>query len=90
MDILILRELNRAIKNLVKRGERSWAGHDQKFRGFSGSQRRSICLTLNNLYLPLYSEYTMSHKDRIILIASDGVWEFLSNDEIIAILSPFY
>jgi serine/threonine protein phosphatase PrpC len=24
-------------------------------------------------------EYTMNHNDRIIVIASDGVWEFLSS-----------
>lgn len=32
----------------------------------------------------------MTQKDRIILIASDGVWEFLQNDELINMLAPFY
>ena len=29
-------------------------------------------------------------EDKIIVVASDGLWEFLSNKEVIDILSPFY
>jgi serine/threonine protein phosphatase PrpC len=32
----------------------------------------------------------MTQKDRIILIASDGVWEFLQNDELVNMIAPFY
>ena len=36
------------------------------------------------------SEYKMSQKDRILVIASDGVWEFVENMEVISLLSGFY
>jgi serine/threonine protein phosphatase PrpC len=32
----------------------------------------------------------MTQQDRIILIASDGVWEFLENDDIVGKLVPYY
>jgi serine/threonine protein phosphatase PrpC len=28
--------------------------------------------------------------DKFIVIASDGVWEFLSNDEVVNIIKPHY
>jgi serine/threonine protein phosphatase PrpC len=32
----------------------------------------------------------MTQNDRIIVIASDGVWEFLENDDIMSKLVPYY
>jgi len=32
----------------------------------------------------------LSESDKFIVIASDGVWEFLSNDEVVHIVEPFY
>lgn len=32
----------------------------------------------------------LTDKDRFIIIASDGVWEFLSNEEITNIIRPHY
>ena len=32
----------------------------------------------------------MSQKDKIIVIASDGVWEFMDNIEVVNLLSSFY
>lgn len=32
----------------------------------------------------------MSKDDKFIVIASDGVWEFLSNEEVAAIVYPFF
>jgi serine/threonine protein phosphatase PrpC len=32
----------------------------------------------------------LSESDKFIVIASDGVWEFLSNDEVVRIVEPFY
>ena len=34
--------------------------------------------------------YDISHDDRFIVIASDGVWEFLSNEQVANIVLPFY
>ena len=39
---------------------------------------------------PEVSEMNLSEKDKFIVIASDGVWEFLSNDEVVRIIEPFY
>jgi serine/threonine protein phosphatase PrpC len=35
-------------------------------------------------------EYRLTKEDRIILLASDGVFEFLENKQIIEEMSPFY
>jgi serine/threonine protein phosphatase PrpC len=32
----------------------------------------------------------LKENDKIIILASDGVWEFLSNKEVADIVSPFY
>jgi len=35
-------------------------------------------------------EFTLGLSDRYVVIASDGVWEFLSNEDVAAIVFPFY
>jgi serine/threonine protein phosphatase PrpC len=35
-------------------------------------------------------EFTLTHDDKFIVIASDGVWEFLSNEDVAQIVLPFY
>ena len=32
----------------------------------------------------------MSIEDKFVVIASDGVWEFLSNEDVASIILPFY
>jgi serine/threonine protein phosphatase PrpC len=39
---------------------------------------------------PEVLEMNLSETDKFIVIASDGVWEFLSNDEVVRIVEPFY
>lgn len=39
---------------------------------------------------PEFNIYDISPDDRFIVIASDGVWEFLSNEQVAQIVSPFY
>lgn len=39
---------------------------------------------------PEVLEMNLTEQDKFIVIASDGVWEFLSNDEVVAIVEPFY
>ena len=36
------------------------------------------------------NEYEISNESKYIVIASDGVWEFLSNKRVMEIVSPFY
>ena len=35
-------------------------------------------------------EYELSSESRFIVIASDGVWEFLSNKRVMELVLPFY
>ena len=35
-------------------------------------------------------EHTLTSNDKIIVLASDGVWEFLSNEDVTSIVSPYY
>lgn len=39
---------------------------------------------------PEVLEMNLTENDKFIVIASDGVWEFLSNDEVVKIVEPFY
>ena len=34
--------------------------------------------------------FTLTVNDKFVVIASDGVWEFLSNEDIAMIVLPFY
>jgi len=36
------------------------------------------------------SEYTFTKDDKVVVIASDGVWEFLENIDVAKIVYPFY
>ena len=38
---------------------------------------------------PEIREFKLQHNDRFILIASDGIFEFLSNEEVARIVFPF-
>ena len=39
---------------------------------------------------PEMSEYVFTKEDKVIVIASDGVWEFLENIDVAKIIYPFY
>jgi len=39
---------------------------------------------------PEIKEFTLNLNDRFIVIASDGVWEFLQNEDVAKIVLPFY
>jgi serine/threonine protein phosphatase PrpC len=50
-----------------------------------------VSLTLsNNLYILEILELDMCRDDKFIVIASDGVWEFLGNDDVANIVYPFF
>ena len=40
--------------------------------------------------IPEFKEYTLTKEDKFMVLASDGVWEFLSNEEVANIVFPFY
>lgn len=39
---------------------------------------------------PEITEYQLTSEDKIIVLASDGVWEFLSNEDVSDIVYPYY
>lgn len=39
---------------------------------------------------PEIFEFTITKQDKMIVLASDGVWEFLSNQEVASIVYPFF
>lgn len=39
---------------------------------------------------PEITEFELSHESKFIIIASDGVWEFLSNKRVMEIVLPYY
>ena len=39
---------------------------------------------------PETMEFTLGLNDKFLVIASDGVWEFLSNEDVAQIVLPFY
>lgn len=40
--------------------------------------------------VPETTEFILDIEDKFVVIASDGVWEFLSNQEVSEIILPFY
>lgn len=45
---------------------------------------------INNLLNLEILELDMSKDDKFIVLASDGVWEFLSNEDVAQIVYPFF
>lgn len=39
---------------------------------------------------PETEEFTLGLNDKFIVIASDGVWEFLSNEDVAQIVLPYF
>lgn len=35
-------------------------------------------------------EYTLSNRDKFVIVASDGIWEYLSNEQAVEIVSKYY
>ncbi len=40
--------------------------------------------------VPEVTEFILDSDDRFLVIATDGVWEFLSNQEVVDIVTPYY
>ena len=39
---------------------------------------------------PEVGSFILKEEDKVILLASDGVWEFLTNEDVLDIVVPFY
>ncbi|CAK67434.1 unnamed protein product (macronuclear) [Paramecium tetraurelia] len=40
--------------------------------------------------VPEVFQFTLQHNDKFLIIASDGVWEYLSNEDVMNIVIPYY
>ena len=49
-----------------------------------------IATTLGVIPEPKFIEESIDEKAKFMVIASDGVWEFLSNEKVAEIVIPFY
>ena len=49
-----------------------------------------VAATVGVMSDPEILEYELSERDKFVLIASDGVWEFISSSEVVNIIKDFY
>jgi serine/threonine protein phosphatase PrpC len=49
-----------------------------------------VASTIGVISVPECREVTLSSADKVIVLASDGVWEFTSNEEVANIVYPYY
>lgn len=40
--------------------------------------------------IPEIKEFEINDNDKILVLATDGVWEFLSNEHVIKVIVPFW
>jgi serine/threonine protein phosphatase PrpC len=50
----------------------------------------NISKTVGVTHKPEMIKVKIDEKDKFILVASDGVWEFISNQEILQLIAPYY
>jgi len=49
-----------------------------------------VASSVGVICIPEVKEFTIEKNSKFIIIASDGVWEFLSNEKIVEIVNPYY
>ena len=49
-----------------------------------------VAATIGVVCEPEILEYELTDKDKFVLIASDGIWEFISSSEVVDIIKDFY
>jgi serine/threonine protein phosphatase PrpC len=67
----------------IKDGNIPGLAMTRSFGDSIGAEAGVICL-------PEIKEFILKTEDRFIIIGSDGVWEFISNEEAAEIVYPFY
>lgn len=50
----------------------------------------SVAASVGVISEPEIIEYQYSKNDKILVLGSDGLWEFLENAEIVKLLAPYY
>lgn len=49
-----------------------------------------VAATVGVISIPEIKEYEFKEEDKFMIIASDGIWEFITNDECVKMISDFY
>jgi len=49
-----------------------------------------VAASVGVICIPEVKEFIIEKNSKFIIIASDGVWEFLSNEKIVEMVNPFY
>jgi len=49
----------------------------------------AVACTVGVISIPECREVTLTPLDKIIVLASDGVWEFMANEEVASLVYPF-
>ena len=49
-----------------------------------------IAHTVGVIEIPEINEYDFCKEDKFLVIASDGIWEFINNDEVVDLVKDFY
>jgi len=49
-----------------------------------------IAHTIGVIVNPEINEYQLLNEDKFIILASDGIWEFISSEEVVNIVKDFY
>ena len=71
--------------------ERVWLKHeDIPGLAMSRSFGDQVAARVGVNAVPEVSEYHMSSSDKVIILASDGVWEFLENQQVADIVYPYF
>ena len=71
--------------------ERVWLKHeDIPGLAMSRSFGDQVAARVGVNAVPEVSEYHMSPADKVIILASDGVWEFLENQQVADIVYPYF
>lgn len=71
--------------------QRVWLPHEEiPGLAMSRSMGDKVAHSVGVTAEPETWEFTLSLNDKYLVIASDGVWEFLSNEDVANIVFPFY
>ena len=49
-----------------------------------------MAYTIGVFVNPEINEYQLYNEDKFIILASDGIWEFISSEEVVNIVKDFY
>ena len=49
-----------------------------------------VASSVGVICIPEIIDFELANDDKFVIIASDGIWEFLSNEDVVKIVIPYY